>query len=50
MAIVRLIHVNVDPSQIQEAERIWKDDCSPLMTRQKGCASEQLLKCMDSPV
>lgn len=49
MAIVRLIHVNVDPGQIQEAERIWKEDCSPLMIRQKGCVSEQLLKCMDSP-
>ncbi len=49
MSIVRLIHVNVDPGQAAEAERIWKEDCGPRMLAQKGCKSEQLLKCMDSP-
>ncbi len=49
MAVVRLIHVNVDPSQIAAAERIWKEDCAPLMIQQKGCLSEQLLKCEDEP-
>ncbi len=49
MSIVRLIHVNVDPNQADEAERIWKEDCGPLMIQQKGCRSEQLLKCDDVP-
>lgn len=47
MSIVRLIHVKVDPAQGAEAERIWKEDCAPLMIQQKGCRSEQLLKCED---
>jgi len=49
MAVVRVIQVNVDSSQIAEAERIWKEDCAPLMIQQKGCLSEQLLKCEDEP-
>ncbi len=49
MSIVRLIHVNVDPGQAAEAERIWKEDCGPRMLAQPGCKSEQLLKCTDSP-
>ena len=49
MTVVRLIHVNVDPSQAAEAERIWKEDCAPLMIQQNGCRSEQLLKCEDAP-
>ena len=49
MPIIRLIHVNVDPGQAAEVERIWKNDCAPLMIQQKGCRSEQLLKCDDAP-
>jgi heme-degrading monooxygenase HmoA len=49
MTVVRLIHVVVDPGQASEAERIWKEDCAPLMIKQKGCRSEQLLKCEDAP-
>ncbi len=49
MSIVRLIHVTVDPSQIEEAERVWNEECAPLMIQQKGCMSEQLLKCSDHP-
>lgn len=49
MPIIRLIHVKVDPSQIAEAERIWNEDCAPLMIRQPGCTSERLLKCIDDP-
>ncbi len=47
MSIFRLIHIKVDPSQVAEAERIWKQDCATLMIRQPGCTSEQLLKCID---
>jgi heme-degrading monooxygenase HmoA len=49
MSIVRLIYVTVDPSQASDAERIWKNDCAPLMIQQPGCLSEKLLKCVDVP-
>jgi heme-degrading monooxygenase HmoA len=49
MSIARLIYVNVNSDQAAEAERIWKQDCAPLMIQQPGCLSEQLLKCTDSP-
>ena len=49
MRDVRLIHVNVDSSQNDEAELIWREDCTPMMIQQKGCLSEQLLKCEDAP-
>ncbi len=49
MPIVRLIHVVVDPTEIEKAERIWKEDCAQLMIKQKGCTSEQLLICIDEP-
>ena len=49
MALIRLIHIKVKPNEAAQAERIWKEDCAPLMIRQKGCISEKLLKCSDSP-
>ncbi len=49
MPVARLIYVNVEPSQANEAERLWKEDCAPLMIKQEGCLSEELLKCVDSP-
>jgi heme-degrading monooxygenase HmoA len=49
MPVLRLIYVTVDPARIGEAERIWKAECAPLMIRQPGCLSEQLLKCVDAP-
>jgi quinol monooxygenase YgiN len=49
MPVIRLIHVKVEPGQIAEVERIWNEDCAPLMIQQQGCTSEQLLKCIDNP-
>lgn len=49
MPVARLIYVNVEPAQASEAERIWKEDCAPLMISEDGCLSEELLKCKDSP-
>jgi heme-degrading monooxygenase HmoA len=49
MAIARLIYVSVNQDQMAEAERIWKEDCAPLMIKQPGCVSEELLKCTDAP-
>jgi heme-degrading monooxygenase HmoA len=49
MAIVRLIFVAVKPEDGPAAERLWKDECAPLMIRQEGCLSEELLKSMEAP-
>jgi len=49
MPIIRLLHVKVAPDAMKEAERIWKEDCAPLMIKQPGCLSEKLLKCLDDP-
>jgi len=49
MSIIRLLHVKVAPASMKEAERVWKEDCAPLMIKQPGCLSEKLLKCLDDP-
>ena len=49
MAIVRLIFVTVKPEDAAAAERLWKEDCAPLMIRQDGCLSEELLKSLEVP-
>jgi hypothetical protein len=42
MSIIRLIHMKIDPSETETAERIWKTECATLMISQKGCISEKL--------
>ena len=49
MTVARLIYVKVNADQVAEAERIWKQECAPLMIQQPGCLSEELLKCLDEP-
>lgn len=49
MSVVRLIHVKVAKDQNDEAERLWNQDCGPVMREVPGCISEKLLKCMDEP-
>jgi heme-degrading monooxygenase HmoA len=44
MSIIRLIHIKIDPSETETAERIWKPECATLMISQKGCISEKLLR------
>jgi hypothetical protein len=31
MSIIRLIHIKIDPSETETAERIWKTECATLM-------------------
>ena len=47
MSIIRLIHIKIDPSETETAERIWKTECATLMISQKGCISEKLLRARD---
>jgi heme-degrading monooxygenase HmoA len=42
--IMRMILVNVPADKAAEAERMWKNECAPLMIQQPGCISEQLLR------
>jgi heme-degrading monooxygenase HmoA len=49
MSIIRLIHIKIDPSESENAVRVWKTECAPLMIQQKGCVSEKLLGCKDAP-
>jgi heme-degrading monooxygenase HmoA len=35
--VFRLIHIKIDPSETETAERIWKTECATLMISQKGC-------------
>jgi heme-degrading monooxygenase HmoA len=48
MSIIRLIHIKIDPSETETAERIWKTECATLMISQKGCISEKLLRARES--
>ena len=42
--ITRMIYVNVPQDKSAEAERLWKEECAPLMIKQPGCVSEQFLR------
>jgi heme-degrading monooxygenase HmoA len=48
MSMIRLIHIKLDPSESEKAERVWKTECAPLMIQQKGCISEKLLRCTEA--
>ncbi len=47
--IMRMIWVNVPADRTAEAERMWKNECAPLMIQQPGCISEQLLRGRERP-
>jgi heme-degrading monooxygenase HmoA len=49
MSIIRLIHIELDPSAMDKALQVWKTECAPLMIQQKGCISEKLLRCRHAP-
>ena len=48
MSVIRLIHIEIDPSEVENAVRVWKTECAPLMIGQKGCISEKLLRCKEA--
>jgi heme-degrading monooxygenase HmoA len=49
MPIIRMIQTTVPPDQSATAERNWKEKCAPLMIKQQGCISEELLRSKESP-
>src|ERR671914_609405 len=42
--ITRMIYVRVPADKSGEAERLWKQDCAPLMIKHPGCLTEQFLR------
>jgi heme-degrading monooxygenase HmoA len=47
--IARHIVVKAPSGQAAEIQRVWKQDCAPLMIKQPGCLREELLHCRESP-
>ncbi|MGH7811771.1 MAG: antibiotic biosynthesis monooxygenase family protein [Candidatus Binatia bacterium] len=47
--ITRMIIVQVPREKAAEAERLWKQECAPLMIQQPGCLSEQFLRGREQP-
>ena len=46
--ITRMIIVTVPVEKVAEAERLWKQECAPLMIQQEGCVSEEFLRNRDN--
>ena len=49
MTLVRLITVKIAAEKAAEAIGNWRKECGPLMMRQPGCVSEQLLRGVGEP-
>lgn len=47
--ITRMIIVSVPKDKAAEAERLWKEECAPLMNKQPGCLSEEFLRGRENP-
>jgi heme-degrading monooxygenase HmoA len=47
--ISRHIIVKAPPNLSAEIQRVWKQDCAPLMIKQPGCLREELLHCREEP-
>lgn len=47
--ITRMICVTVPRDKVAEAERIWKEECAPLMIKSPGCKSEEFLRSRENP-
>jgi quinol monooxygenase YgiN len=49
IVITRMIIVTVPNDKAAEAERLWKEECAPLMIKQAGCLSEEFLRGREKP-
>ena len=47
--ISRHIIVKAPRGKEGEIERLWKQDCAPLMIKRPGCLREELLRCREEP-
>src|SRR5262245_53851587 len=46
--IMRIIVVDVPADKTAQAQRLWKNECAPLLTKESGCLSKQLLRARDN--
>lgn len=49
MPIIRLVHMTYPAENADDAANSWKQNRGPLMAKQLGCLSEELLRCTDVP-
>lgn len=47
--ITRMIIVKIPAEKAAEAEQLWKQECAPLMIKERGCVSEQFLRSRENP-
>lgn len=47
--IMRFIVVKASPDKAAEIERLWNQECGPLMRKLPGCLHEGLLRCIEEP-
>jgi heme-degrading monooxygenase HmoA len=47
--VTRMIIVSVPKERAAEAERMWKQQCAPLMIKCPGCLSEEFLRNRENP-
>lgn len=47
--ILRFIIVKASPDKAAEIQRLWKQECGPLMIKRPGCLREELLRCREDP-
>ena len=47
--IMRFIVVTAAPDKAAEIEKLWKQECGPLMIKRPGCLREELLRCREDP-
>lgn len=47
--ILRFIIVKTSPDRAVDVERMWSQECGPLMRKRPGCIREELLRCIEEP-
>ncbi len=47
--MMRFIVVKTSPERAPEIERVWTQECSPLMRKLPGCLHEGLLRSVEEP-
>jgi heme-degrading monooxygenase HmoA len=47
--IVRFIVVKTTPDKAATIEKMWNQECGPLMLKRPGCISEELVRCFEDP-
>lgn len=49
MSVIRIVLVRYPSERADEAARVWKEQCGPLIAGRSGCLGEELYRCRDVP-